>query len=765
MSGNVLFNNRRQRVLLLVFTILILITAAIIALLCFLLKTNGPKAAIVACQFIIPLLAIVIAGLFVSMPGKIIRSKFLLLVMFILLMFMGIFIYSGQLESSKANTADYILYPLNNALSAFFPSRGDYYTFDSSKDFFQYHLYTYNTPYLIFHALAYFYFAWLGFSIFGRKLLNRTALCLLRREHKNLIWGYSEGALELAKDMVNNYKDYEPVFILDDDIEFDTEKDKRIFEKLSNENILAISTHYDNLSVEAKDFQYTCFSWHHLRKLLTSGKYFNGFRHYFITENQDFNVKHALKILTQLSLQKDCLKGRTHLYVRSEQDGIDAFFQTRLKAENLTGLVEVHIFNQSDITARKFVSKYPILGLSKSMNPSTGREWLSINNDTLHVNGEINILLLGLGWTGYEMMKKLVSDAQFIGDYTLNIVVVDNDYRMFHGRYQYIAQEAARFGVNICINPKVWVNKCNRICGQSLVANNDIFHDGLVEKRIHQTNGERFYEWLGFTPEDGVTNILLFNRIIIALGSDELNINTALQLNSFRNRYLGAKEANDRQLMPEPVYAHVRDKESYSYYEDNKTTPICIFGSMRSIYNVNTIVGEKMDQVAKLVNHVYCHSDIEILSENQLRTALDNGEADSEWKECSIFDQDSSRAIATNLGNMVTLAGGIEQLTYMVNEPMFIERLAEMEHKRWNSFHYMRGIGTWNIEDVQPINGKAKGKLMFNGTLSRHICLVDYDKLDEVTRRVNILGNDTDFKENDRRIIRHYPAFYRIIKS
>ena len=764
MDGNFFLWNRRHRTLFIVFISLILVLAASITFLKHLLCSGCSGVSVHLCQYFIAILAVVLAGMFVSMPGKVIHSKNLLLGTFIILMCFGIYVYSGEL-GPKSSLADYILYPFNNALSAFFPSRGDYFTFDSSKDSFQYHIYSYNTSYLIFHTLAYFYFAWLGFSIFGRKLLNRTALGMLRREHKNLIWGYSEGALELAKDMVNNYKDYEPVFILDDDIEFDTEKDKRIFEKLSNENILAISTHYDNLSIDANDFQCTWFSWHHLRKLLTSGKYFSGLRHYFITENQDFNVNHAIKILTQLSLQADCLKEKTHLFVRSEQEGIDSFFQARIKNGRLSGKVEVHIFNQSDITARQFVEQYPNLNLAKRTNPSTGEKWLSINHNSLHVNGEINILLLGLGWTGFEMMKKLVSDAQFIGDYKLNIVVVDNDYRMFHGRYQYIAQEAARFGVNICINPKIWVNKCNRICEQSLSTNHDIYYDGLVEKRIHQTNGERFYEWLGFTPEGGPANILYFNRIIIALGSDELNINTALQLNTFRNHYLGAKEANDKQMMPEPIYAHVRDKESYSYYDDSITTPpIRIFGGMKNIYNVKTLVNEKMDEVAKLVNYVYCQSNY-IISEEQLRNALKNGDADNEWAGCSIFNQDSSRAIATNLENLVALAGGLEQLKYMVNEQKYIDYLAELEHKRWNSFHYMRGIGTWNTEDVQPVNGEAKGKLMFNGTLSRHICLVDYDRLNEATSRVNSLGNFTNFKETDRRIIRHYPAFYRIMKS
>ena len=374
------------------------------------------------------------------------------------------------------------------------------------------------------------------------------------------------------------------------------------------------------------------------------------------------------------------------------------------------------------------------------------------------------------------MLKKLVSDGQFIGDYITNIVVVDNDYKQYHGRYQYIVQEAAKFGVNICINPLVWLDDMHKICHQWLNGEECSRKEGLEEKRIHQANSHLFYEWLGFAPnDDNVVNILRFNRIIVALGSDELNINTALQITNFRNHYFGAKETIDSTLMPEPIFAHVRDKEAYSYYEESigKTIdpPIRIFGGLKSIYNAKTLVEEKMDRIAKLVNYVYSQYMIDVLTNEQLTEALQNGNAEKEWAKCTIFDQDSSRAVAMNIDNILRIAGNIDRLRKMLDEPLYIERLSELEHKRWNAFHYMRGIGSWKIDEVQEArdrNGKvkAKGKLFFNGALVRHICLVGYEELDAATRRVNILGNTSeDYKASDKRIIRHFPIFYQIKNS
>lgn len=762
MEGKMLHKSRRQRYRIGIMSAIIVLIVTSITILdvtnCYLL--------ILCFQCLIPLLCVSLAGVLVSLPAKIVRSKILLVGIFGLLLVFGIIVNAHwsenmELERSK-NPLEIILLPFNTTLASFFPSRGDYNLKDIQEGW--------HVPYLVFHTLTYFYVAWLGFSLFGRKLLNRTSLVFIPYKHKNLFWGYSEGGIELAKDMIDKTEWDEPIFILDDDIEFEAEKENRIFDKLSNNEIVAVNTHYDNLSESELDFE-KAFSWHRIKRMLTQGKYFGGHRHYFITEDQDFNVKYALVILKQLSFQKTTLEGKTHLFVRSEQEGIDAFFQEKLK-DGLSDKVEIHIFNQSDITARGFVKNYPILDLAKRTNPSTGRKWLTIHHDTLQAEGEVNILLLGLGWTGYEILRKEVCDAQFIGDYKINVVVVDNDYKLYHGRYQYIVQEAARFGVNICINPLVWIDNSHNIQKQWLKGEKCSKENNLEEKWVHQANGHLFYEWLGFTdPEIGMANILYFNRIIVALGSDELNVNTALQLTKFRNLYLGVEENHDTSLMPEPIFAHVRDRERYSYHVKRKEATIRIFGGLKSIYKVLNLTNEKMDEIAKLVNYVYTQYQKDFITEEEIKVALNDNSVEKEWAKCCIFDQDSSRAVAMNLENIVTLAGGLQRLTDIVNAPLYMDRLSELEHKRWNAFHYMRGIRTWETDKVQEAydgarKKKANGKLYFNGALVRHICLVDFDQLEEATFRVRLLGNtNEDFKASDRRIIRHFPIFYKIKQS
>lgn len=749
--------------LLYLMVIVTVICICIAAASCAFVKLIGdPKYHGVTCalQCLIPILCIALAGIIISLPGKIVRSKGLLISMFVVLVIYGIVVNQYFLGNDSHTKFERIFLPFNTTLASFFPSRGTYSYFVSvyNRDWL--------TPYLIFHALTYFYFAWLGFSLFGRQLLNRAAIFFIPRNRRNFIWGYSEGALELAMDMLRSTERDEPIIVLDDDIEFDQETERRIFDKLSNESIMAVDKHYGSLSDSPKEFQSRWSIIRYLKYKTCSGAFFHGKRHYFITEDQDFNVKYALMLMNQLAYQKESLSGITHIYVRTELEGVGAFFQEKRK-NGLESLVEVHIFNQSDITARQFVDKYPVLDLANRTNPLTGEKWLTIHHDNLQVEGEVNILLLGLGWTGWEMLKKQVCNAQFIGNNKVNIVVVDNDYKQFHGRYQPIIEEAARFGVNICINPLVWIDENHKLCQQSLRAEQCAKVHHLEERNVHQANSQLFYEWLAYTDEAlQMPNILYFNRIIVALGSDELNVNTALQLTNFRNHYLSAKEANDPSLMPEPIFAHVRDRERYAFYEKHAEAAIITFGGLKHIYSVSNLVNEKMDIVAKMVNYVYSQKDQ--LSREELTAAIKGGAAETAWAKCSIFDQDSNRAVALNLQNIITLTGGLNCLQEMLRTSTNDDLLGELEHKRWNAFHYMRGIAPWPIEQVQIAKDdkgkmKPKGKLYFNGTLVRHICLLEYNQLDEATCRVQSLGNTSEnFKASDLRIIRHFPTFYEI---
>ena len=751
---------RRTRYLLICAIVLVLITGVLAWLLSHVSSGQNPSIGVLALQCLICVPMILLALTLISLPFRFTKSKFVLAVMFVCILWLGMFVYSNvdQSDASIPYFFRQVITPLNNALDSFLPTGGHFGMNDG-------HVRN-KTAYLLFHALTYFYVTWLGFSFFGRTLLDLITYIFLRSKDKTLIWGYSEGGLELAKSMLKQPDMDEPVFVLDTESALNMDKERRLVTQIANDGILTLYIPFDGLSIRKEDFAKGLFHLGRLRRIIHPKKYLSAHSYYFITEDQDLNVKYALRVLQQLALQQDNLKLKRHIYVRTEQEGVDVFFQEHLNKGDLANRVEVHLFNQSDITARYFTQQHPLLNLSERINPKTDKPWLTIDHTDLSVSGQINILLLGLGWTGFEILRKQICDVQYRRNYQVNVVVVDNDYQNFHGRYQYIVKDAARLGVYITINPIVWFDRHHTLCKQWLSDRPFEQQKDLDEQQVHQANSHLFYEWLDYTdPAIGMPNMLYFNRIIVALGADELNVYTALQLARIRNRYLGAQEANDPKRMPEPICAHVRDKERYSYYQEQAHAPIQIFGDLKSLYNVDNLVNEKMDVIPKFVNYAYANLDAH-LSKELFDEALRNGSVEKAWASCTIFEQDSNRAVASHLSNMEKLAGSSEALTQMVQNRETMELLAEIEHKRWNAFHYMRCIGCWPIEEVVPArNAKGeltcKGKLYLSGTLVRHIGIVPFGQLEQASAKLSELaGKSKDLKQADRQIISYFPLFY-----
>lgn len=578
-----------------------------------------------------------------------------------------------------------ILAPINNTLSIFFPSRGAY----SEENHSEVHL-----DYQVVHLLSYFFFALVMFSFFGRRALNRSGQRLIPYRHRNIFWGYDENGQALGEDILARTVDDQVLFILPEQLRDDEDEDNRIFNNINRMDAVALYADYD--------------------KRTKLGRSRSGYRHFFLTEDQDFNVRMALRVLDGLIAQGVPMK--THLYVRSEMEGVDVFFQNRMKMLDEEGKkrIEVHLYNHSDLTARQFVAQYPVLA-----HPS-----MTIDTATCEVKGEMNILLLGLGWSGLELLKKMVCDAQFLGnDYRFSVTVIDRDYATKHGRYKYHFAELIEGNhFDLRFNP-----------------------EGITE-----ANGVAFYDWLA-----GGQRITTFDRIIVALGNDGLNVNTALELNKFRLNYYNGNP----DMLKERIFAHVRNYDTFAYYQDEKS-PIALFGGLRSTNSMRVLIDEEMDRIAKMVNYVYSRWDKDQFEAAEFARIVAQWESIEEaWAKATIFDQDSSRAVSLNIHNVIRLAGGEAAFISRLAECDYVERFAELEHLRWNAFHYVNGIRRWPFEEVN----NRKGKLIENGTLLKHVCLVPYADLNKASDRVNFFRSLSDtqenFKASDRRIVAHFPLF------
>ena len=161
------------------------------------------------------------------------------------------------------------------------------------------------------------------------------------------------------------------------------------------------------------------------------------------------------------------------------------------------------------------------------------------------------------------------------------------------------------------------------------------------------------------------------------------------------------------------------------------------------LYDSALLYSGDFDKYAMELNHRYTQGD----------------GIEEDWKQCDYFGRMSSRA---SVDYLIPLIRRIKKL-FDINDLTYEQRenMAKSEHLRWCAFHYTFGYDVMGKEEfVQRIEerqdeikrlGKSKFKTSKNEKERRHVCLVDWDELDDISRLENSLTNgNKDYKGNDR---------------
>lgn len=159
------------------------------------------------------------------------------------------------------------------------------------------------------------------------------------------------------------------------------------------------------------------------------------------------------------------------------------------------------------------------------------------------------------------------------------------------------------------------------------------------------------------------------------------------------------------------------------------------------LYDSDLICSGELDRYAMELNHKY----------------VGGKDAKEDWKQCAYFDRMSSRASVDYLIPLIRkIKADKETLTQEQRE-----NLAKSEHLRWCAFHYTSGFDAMGRDEfVERINsyleeireaGKSRIKITKDINARKHVCLVDWDELDEISDLENSLtGGKRDYKELDR---------------
>lgn len=359
------------------------------------------------------------------------------------------------------------------------------------------------------HFLAYYSMASVFILVLGKSAIKKFRSWLLRINDVELIYGINESSLEYGR-TVSEGKRVSVVFVDTDAMKW--EADVRQIGGLI----------YTDPSALNPDI--------HLIKRLGIKKGKSKLHLTALSDNADQNFDYAKKLLRSLE------KGN----INPEQTGITIIGREELEGMRLLagpgkyGYGQVKVFDKTELIARLLMQKFPLCDVVEFDEQGNAR------------NG-VEILLVGFGRLGQEVLKKLVANGQLEGS-SFKVRVYDPKFEKIDGYFRY------RYN--------------------AMLENYDIKFFAEDGRSRHLTN---------YVLDNAET----INYVITAVGDDELGREIATDI-------LDLFHEKKRVV---PVYQCTSDSVwQYRYGEERK---------IWSLNDANILYGGKMDDRAKEINHFY----------------------------------------------------------------------------------------------------------------------------------------------------------------
>ena len=630
----------------------------------------------------------------------------------------------------------------NRTVSAFFPSRGGFEAIAKSNNR-QLRLH-----YFAFHTVVLFYVALLTFAIFGRGLVNKVRKWTTPWRRLNVFWGRSDAGLLLARNITETTVRGQVFFMLQQR-SGDGDEWRTLTHDIDRMDAMWAFT-YDSNAVETDVSKDT----------LAQAK---GRRHFFMDESGHVNVSRAdrlVKVLRQWEkMRKSCgkfrclfaavragvlrwwrfgCKEKPYFYVRVETAADELIYQ--IWAANVRDVVTPVLVRESQLIAKDFVGKYPLLEMPG----------IKVDKEKCLVSeGRFNILLVGFGAAGQDVLNEIVCNGQFVQSYDtagrpvqvpLHVDIVEQDRKVIE---EYCLRHP--------LATKYHVPNAQEQDG--------CFNVEFVKGNV-RVEDQTFDDWFKACLA-GRRNP--YNRIIVCLNGDKKTLAIANKIVEFARR-------QGVEIGPGVVFARVKDPARNRYLPQGRICTlftkdqkpdhdscITVFGDMKDIYTFDRINVEVVDTMAKVLNGRYGDFGKE-LSEAR--------EMEQKWEDASFFDQLSSRAAAEGQRNILLLLGLDycrqgkavdptavqdeikEKITALGDENSPVLRtLAINEHLRWNAFHLMMGYRPWNVLDRKegqdpdartdlPLPWPQKIKANQLATIGKHADIVPFDKLPDVDMKL-----------------------------
>ena len=644
-----------------------------------------------------PVLAGILMAFFLVVLGAylctfIVRMKKCLVIVGVFLLAFGCIVYMPR--PLGTNPSEYLEVAIN-ALSSFFPSRGEY----AAPSQGEYNTNTAGTNtadtntagtntgtegtntgtddteslrslwYWIFHICTLFYVSTIIISVFGTNFCNKMLLAwrMLRRRRSqmNVFWGMNAESEAVASGIaskggrtVGTSKDI--VFVIPD-------RKKSWLGLRDDEAVHAVAR---------KAFLWI-FGSTYKPGLLVSAR-----RHFFLGANGQENVVAAQRLIAKIP-QEARKDSPISVYVRVSANADDDMLYRWADYWNAKDVksnrVEVILIREESLAAKQLLLKYPMLDCPE----------VSVDANELTVNKEIKILIVGFGAQGKALLDAMVCDAQYLKrtdqERLMTVDVFDRSAASF-GRFKEI---------------------CGRACNEYGIN----FH----RKSVHSADFWR-------EMKSNITSESHYDRVVICTRDDKINIMVANDIAKIY-RMAGVSEAKR-------IFARVRDASVSDYIgkalqSDAEDIVFIPFGRMTETYSKDIVVVDHWDRGAMWLNWKW--RDCEELTQEEV------------WKSTSFFDRESSRASFFGMKKLLMLIGfepDSESTEMQYDKALLtkekLDRLAETEHLRWMAFHFLRGIETWDLPPTAQPTTTSEIKANRRKEINAHAALVEFSELPKV---------------------------------
>lgn len=540
----------------------------------------------------------------------------------------------------------------------------------------------------------------------------------------NIFFGFNEASITLAKSIYNetSNKEKERIVFVDLPSKEDKYKSqlslselfgllpykKEYINQLSEIKYVLLSADSDLADIESDNDILNNLGLYFLKKAV---RYAKETRIFILSEDEKTNVNSILNIANDNVFEKS--------------RNVKLYCHARRTPENLTlqglGHVEVYLVDSSYLSVASLKLK------EEDHKPYIAHPVNYVTTDSKgHATSSFTAMIVGFGETGQEMLKFIYEFGSFLGK--------DNKKSPFkcYCFDEHMSQIESTFKLSV---PGV---KGSREIEYLNVAyqNKDFWEE--VEKLIDD-----------------------INYVVVSVGDDERSLALAVQIYDYANRYrhngfdrfhIFVRSYKDDYLskveLTKNIYNQMAKFDSSSVAKDGEPeigrteeNVITIFGKREEIFSYNVIINNEIKRMGDDFNATY-ESLVPYVEEEHLSKTQSNA---------YLKKQKNRRTDLQNFNNALhvytksKLLGGYEKMCelpqskYVFDDKTLYETLAETEHLRWNSSHYMMGY--------TPMDKVMKEKMGIqnmtcNEQLKQHCCLIDYDLLSE------------KYKDYDRGVIR-----------